>query len=163
MHAVVCLERVLMSLDCPGCGSDNVRRLSLVYEDGLHAFAGDGRDAAVALGTPGLGVQLGSSKARGTIQTAASAIATPPARHSYRPGLFLMIIALALVGPILGSRLVALALFLLGAVLLGRAVRYNRTIWPDDLLRWRATFRCQRCGRSFIPATDGGGSFGISS
>lgn len=150
-----------MSLDCPGCGSDNVRRLSLVYEDGLHALGGNARGAAVALGARGLGVQLGRSTAQGTIQTASSATAAPPVKTSYRPSLLLMFIAVALVGPVLSSSALALALFLLGGVLLGLAVRYNRTIWPSELHRWRATYRCQRCGRSFIPAIDAGGSLEV--
>ena len=151
-----------MSLECPGCGSDNVRRLSLVYEDGLHALGGNARGAAVAFGTRGVGVQLGGSKAQGTIQAASSAAAAPPMRSSYHRSLLIMFIAVAFVGPIFSSRLLALALFLLGLVLLGRAARYNRTIWPSELHRWRATYRCQRCGRSFIPAIDPGGSIGTA-
>lgn len=113
------------------------------------------------LGRAGLGVQLGGSTAQGTIQTASSATAAPPIKTSYRPSLLLMLIAVALVGPVLSSRALALALFLLGGVLLGLAVRYNRTIWPSELHRWRATYRCQRCGRSFIPAIDAGGSLEV--
>lgn len=138
---------------CPACGSDNVRRLSLVWREGETAISASTIGAGAGFGG---GVGLGAARTAGTARTLASIGASPPKRDSFAPGgwliglgLFLAHVASTLAAPLASG----LFLFVAGAGgwLALRAFQYNETEYPREVARWERLFRCNRCAHVFTP------------
>src|SRR5580658_7619498 len=72
-----------MDFSCPSCKSENVQRLSVIYQRGLSEINTESRGTAAGYGAGGFGVASGNSKTTGTAQTAASLRAAPPVKKRY--------------------------------------------------------------------------------
>ena len=137
---------------CRQCGSDHVRKLSLVFETGMTHVAT--RTSGIGIGP---GVMVGAARTKGVHLTAVSQRAAPPAHKN----------AGATVGWALGLGLLGgayhwiwlIALFVLAAGI--SQASWNRTTWPKLYGEWNRFFMCERCGwigapmpvRPNIPAT----------
>ena len=145
----------LTSLACTQCGSDQVRRLSLIYEEGLAIINTQSHGSGVAFGSGG-GAAFGSTSTRttGTQQTALSKKAAPPAKKHT----ILWAIAAAFVGFL---TIGGLANFSLMTVVFGgltylavmqtlKAKAYNTAVFPAEHARWEQSFMCNRCGATFV-------------
>ena len=139
----------LDSIACTKCGSAEVRRLSLIYEEGLSHSA---TQSQTAFGGASFG-STASTFSTGTSQTALSKKAAPPTKKHT--------ILLALLAGFLGFCTVAgLANFSFWALVFGgltywaamkslKAKAYNATVFPDEHARWLRSFMCNRCGGVF--------------
>src|SRR5205823_1282916 len=68
---------------CPKCDSDNLKKVSLAYEEGLCRIEGRTRLRAIVAGTGGPDLVVGRATTRGTQQSALSKKLTPPLKWSY--------------------------------------------------------------------------------
>jgi hypothetical protein len=140
---------------CPHCESEEVQKLSVIYEMG--STLGNFRGGGVGIGTGGVGAGVfgGSNQGR----TLAAGSAAPPAIPSARGAL--VMVALAVGFGLLcvaqfagGSRLWAMLLltaaFVIGA---GLAIwSYVRDVrrYPARRRNWEQSWRCLRCGSGFV-------------
>ena len=139
----------LNSIACTKCGSSEVRRLSLIYEEGLSHSASQSQTAFCGAGFG----TTASTFSTGTSQTALSKKAAPPTKKHT--------ILLALLAGFLGfCTLAGLANFSFWALLFGgltylavmkslKAKAYNATAFPEEHACWQRSFMCNRCGGVF--------------
>lgn len=143
-----------MDFVCPSCQSDNIQRLSVVYEGGLSDINTKTKGTALGLGRGGIGVGVGASKTTGTSQTAASKRAAPPAKKGYlKPllGIFGIFIVLSMFlgkSEILGA-LMGIGWLVASAGWVYHAFQYNAKIWPPLKATWDSSFLCNRCNEMF--------------
>ncbi len=143
------------ALRCPTCGSDEVRRLSVVYADGLDTVTTAGLSKPAGHGA-GHHSERETTASASTTQSLASAQAAPPARREPLLVGCVAVICMLLAGTVLGL-IASVPGFLVGAGVVGwifwrqlkTARRWNAEEYPALLARWQRTFRCDHCGAHF--------------
>lgn len=151
-------------IQCQSCGSENVQRLSIVYDGGLSEINAKESGSGIGFGSGGLGVGFGSSKIKGSNQSRLSQKAAPPEKKRVIKHFAIWGIGLFLVPPVVVSvlgwdssiaQLLTLLLYLGAAGLhIYSDIQYNRRIYPNLFTRWDESFLCHKCGLMFQgPAT----------
>jgi hypothetical protein len=138
---------------CPQCGSENVRKLSIVFRDGM---------AVTQTSTGGLiygggGAAAIGARSSGTAQSLASVGAAPPLRKRTGGGwIACLVFGILILLAGLGSGSFGSIFF--GVVMVGAPVwmivqtsKWNREVFPGLYAHWDATFQCGRCERRFVP------------
>lgn len=155
-------------LKCKKCGSEQVQSLKLIFEMGTSEV---NTVMSESLTKPTFGTELVSSifgdksalasrttnltKTTGLSQTTAAKLAAPPQKQNLAvPGLLFVIGVLCLLAagaakslwPVgVGSGLVGLSIW--AAV---KIDRWNRDVWPMRQEDWLRSFRCLKCGNTFL-------------
>ncbi len=137
-----------MGLQCPECASDNVQRVSIVFESGTSTI--QSRTAGVGLVGGGLGV--GGATTKGVQQTTLSQKLAPPSKHRMKTAIGLIIVGLIILSaPSVGAKIFGL-LFIGGGGIAGYLTfRFNKNDYPVLLNKWRSSFYCNVCGSVFEP------------
>ena len=134
-------------MQCADCRSDDIRKVSLLYESGLSYIDTRSSGVGVGAGIGGVGVGVGRGRNRGTQTTALSMKLAPPQKCEYGKELvgailcfmfavsywWLVIIGIALIVPVY------------------QRIQWNRLRYPYELEMWRQRFMCQRCGWIGVP------------
>jgi len=123
---------------CSQCSSDDIRKLSLVYEHGL-----------TLVGASSVGSGIGNVRGRSLNVSAASARAAPPAQRGIGWALMFAVVSLLLA---LAFPMWWLGVIIFGAVVVS-SVAWNSKEWPKLYARWDQLYMCQRCGAIDFPAT----------
>jgi len=153
-----------MELRCPNCGSSELRKAFLVYEEGRYHARSRTRLRGLVLGGDGLDFIIANAHTGGMFQTELSKRLQPPRKWSYLKlaGWFAVSSVVALVAyvqsfmagsgassspPVAIFVTVGTGIFLL----LGLIVwRHNHAVYPQQLNQWNRTYFCDRCGSSSI-------------
>lgn len=147
-----------MDFICPSCKSDNIQRLSVVFEGGLSDINTKSVGPALGVGRGSMGVGVGASRTTGTSQTAASQRAAPPAKKRYLKPLlaifgvyFLSSIFIAIQSNsnILAS-LLSIGWLAATAGWSYFAFQYNSKTWPSLKASWDNSYLCNRCNGMFL-------------
>jgi hypothetical protein len=146
-----------MDLACPKCASSEVRKLSLIYNEGLSTINTQSMSAGSAFGSGG-GMAFGTSSTSttGRQQTALSKEAAPPAKKLWPLWAALGgILALMGIGGLRhsvfeGALYIGMAAYSIQRALRGR--EFNTAVLPGLLAKWNASFLCNRCGEKFVAA-----------
>ncbi len=125
-------------LRCPNCGSTDLKKVSLAYQEGLFYTAARTRLRAVGVGSCGPDFVIGKATTRGFHQSVLSKQLTPPVKWSYRK-LILWWVSPPLV---LWSGLSAVTFLLL----LVFFWRHNQSTHKRRYSQWERSLLCQRCG-----------------
>ena len=146
-----------MDLACPKCSATEVRKLSLIYNEGLSLINTVSHGTGAAVGSGG-GMAFGShsSHTTGRQQTALSKQAAPPEkRHwilwSCCAAVCGLVALSGLSHPGFGT-LVGIGLTVVSVRFALKGKEYNAQVLPGLLQRWDQSFMCNRCGESFVPA-----------
>lgn len=133
-------------MNCPQCKSDNVQKLSVIYDAGTHKINTTSSTFGSGVGNRGgFGIGTATTRTQGTSQTKAAEKAAPPKKKNYMwaaiiiaVGLFLSIesIAFILVLPI-------------GGYLAYRAYTYNSVNYPPLFSAWEKQWMCNKCGEIY--------------
>jgi len=134
---------------CPKCSSEDTKKLSVIWRDGVQAINATTAGVAVGLNRS---IAVGAARTQGTAQNASSAIASPPKKQEEKGiGAAFVFTFVALFGLLLFSwGGLAIALIAGGVVYASikgwRAKReFNRTMHPQLMQTWENTYRCSRC------------------
>ena len=164
-----------MPLQCPECGSEHVRKVSLLYEDGVQktksrTIMGGG---LFSIFGPALGI--GGAVTRGKNTTLTAERLAPPQRarpilaavlvffgfgmFGEIPAIFLGRLLGGKSGETVGLMFFFIALFGVPIYLLVKGFAENRR-YPERYASWNSMFACTTCGRVFTredasPAADG--------
>lgn len=144
-----------MNFACPSCNSDNIQRLSVVYEGGLSAINTKSKGTAVGFGRDGISVGVGGGGTKGTSQTAQSKRAAPPPKRRYvKPllgiGVAFFAVALFVQPPNIVVQYLYQASWLAASVAwIGYAFQYNARQWPALKAQWDQSYLCNRCSQIF--------------
>jgi hypothetical protein len=145
----------LSNLACTKCGSAEVRRLALIYNEGLAIINTSSQTSGAAFGSGG-GASFGSASTRttGTQQTALSKQASPPAKkHTILWAIaagIMGLIALSGLSDFSLSVLVFAGLAAFSGQMSLKAKAYNAATFPELYARWERSFMCNRCGETFV-------------
>jgi DNA-directed RNA polymerase subunit RPC12/RpoP len=149
-----------MELRCPNCGSTDIRKLSLVYEEGLSRIKGKSRLGGLFFGDDGPNIVVGTSVMSGMTQTGLSKRLRPPKKWSYSKVVSWAVIV-AFVGLIVqvhsvmgGSAIVSSVPIVCGGVIgllifvavLFAVWRHNHLVYPRLIVGWETQYTCTRCG-----------------
>lgn len=149
-----------MDLHCLNCGSTDLKRISLAYEEGLCRVNTRTRLRGLLLGTDEPSVFMGRARTRGSQQTELSRRLRPPVKWSYLKLIFWatcvsFFLLLFYIHVVMGSSSKASALpVMVYAVVCPSVVatlavvfwRHNRSAYREEHQRWNRSFLCQRCG-----------------
>lgn len=140
---------------CSNCGSDSLKKFSVIHAAGLSHQKGSVTGVGMSLGGS-LGVGVGSTKS--VSQTVLSAAAQPPVpkKISYWSyagvffGISWLIAGISTIGEAQGGSIplvvLGFAVLVASAMHIYRARKYNSNELPSALLKWDRSFMCERCG-----------------
>jgi hypothetical protein len=151
-----------MDLQCPNCRSTDLKKVSLVYQEGLQHVSTRTRLRGVVVGSDGPDVVVGRATTKGTQQTEISKALTPPKKLSY-PKLFgWSTLVFLSVGWIVfyvntitnnSSSVSSLPLTAFAVLSTGLFValcfhywNHNHSTYPRQYAQWDRTFFCEHCG-----------------
>lgn len=151
-----------MDFQCPNCRSTDLRKVSLVYQEGLQHVSTRTRLRGVVVGSDGPDVVVGRATTRGMQQTEISKALTPPAKRSYVKLFGWSALVFLSVGWIVfyvntitknsssvsSLPLVVFAVFSSGFLVALFSIywSHNRSTYPRQYVQWDRSFICQRCG-----------------
>jgi hypothetical protein len=149
-----------MDLRCKQCGGTDLKKVSLVYQEGLFKSKNRGGLLGLVFGAGGPGLMLGGTTAKGTHQSELSSLLKPPEKWSYLRsisrfgvaafgGFIAYVLFVVVSTPQVSSLPIKLLVFLAPiafCVLTYSIWRHNSVVYPAHFARWDRSFICQRCG-----------------
>ena len=151
-----------MEFQCPNCKSTDLKKVSLIYQEGLQRVSTRTRLRGVVVGSDGPDVVLGRATTKGSHQTEISKALAPPMRWSYLKLLGRSVLVFLSVGwivfyantiatnsssvsslPLTIYSLLATGLFV---VVLLAYLKHNHSSYPLRYAEWHRSFLCERCG-----------------
>jgi hypothetical protein len=149
-----------MDLRCPKCNSNNLKSLSLAYQEGTYHIDARSRMRGLLLAGGGPGVLVGRTSTRGSQQSALSKRLSPPTKWSYVKlvawsGVVTLIALVIYVQHVMASPVPASSLpaklYVLFApfiflFLVAIIWRHNHLTYQQQYAQWNESFICERCG-----------------
>jgi len=150
-----------MDLHCPNCNSTDLKKVSLVYQEGLSHVNTRTRIGGVVVGSDGPDLVVGRATTKGTQQTDISKALTPPKKWSYRKLVGWSLLVFLSVGwivfyvnaiakdsstvssmPLTIYSVLSACVFILLLVLFWR----HNSSYQTQYAQWNRAFICERCG-----------------
>jgi hypothetical protein len=149
-----------MELNCPHCNSNDIKNVSLAYEEGLYRVNTRTRITGFLFGGDGPEIFAGRARTKGFHQSGISRLLDPPVKWAYRKlvlwsgvlsilALFAYVIHVNSTPRPVSSLPVKLYVVFAPIVLALAAVvfwRHNRIVYRAKYLEWQRSFICGRCG-----------------
>jgi len=151
-----------MDLRCPKCNSTDLKKVSLVYDEGIYKTEARTRLTAAVVGGGGPDLIVGRSTTRASNQSALSRQLSPPVKWSYVKVVFRSVLVFLSLGwivfyvntvatksstvwslPLTFFSLVSAAGF---ALILFLVWRHNHFTYQKRFGEWDRSFICARCG-----------------
>ncbi|SKA19131.1 hypothetical protein SAMN02745119_03064 [Trichlorobacter thiogenes] len=143
-----------MDYVCPACKSENIQRLSVIYEAGLSEINTTSSTSGIGGSCGSFGGGVASTSTTGISQTAASQRATPPEKQSYlKPllAIYILHIVAQVFGPkFWGGHLFTYAWMAVSVLWVCFAFQYNKKTWPPLKAAWDDSYMCNRCNKIFV-------------
>ena len=148
-------------MECLQCGSTDLTKLSLVYEQGSSTLHARSDGLGLAIWTGGANLVLRRARTKGEIETILSKRVSPPHKWSYWKtvvggliGLMVLEFTLGYAHTFLGfggnfNRQLPWLLWsylCLLVFVLSMVVWYNSLVFPEQYRIWDRSFMCRRCG-----------------
>jgi hypothetical protein len=149
-----------MDLRCPKCNSNNLKKISLAYQEGTYRIDTRSRIRALLFAGGGPDILVGRATTRGFHQSALSKRLSPPTKWSYVKlvgwsGVVTLIALVLYVQHVMASpvpasslpvKLYAVFAPLVLFLLVGIVWRHNHSAYELKYARWNESFICERCG-----------------
>ncbi len=153
---------VPMDLQCPNCNSDDLKKVTLAYREGLQHVSTRTRVRGVVVGSDGPDLVVGRATTEGRLQTEISKVLTPPKKWSYGKFLGGSLLLFLSVGWIVfyvntitknASSVSSVPLMIYAVLSTGVFVavflvywKHNHSTYPRQYAQWDRSFICERCG-----------------
>jgi hypothetical protein len=138
---------------CPKCGSEDTKKLSVLWRDGVQSINTRTAGVGVAGGRLGVGV----AATQGIAQSASSQIAAPPTPKEVKglgwAVLFGFIAFTSITQLSVGGFIFAAIFAWLSYSAFKRWTalgEYNKNVHPGLLREWESTYRCGRCENMYV-------------
>ena len=152
--------RPAVELQCQKCGSIDLKKVSVIYQDGLSQVKSRSRLVGLLFGGSGPVIVTGTSVKHGILQSELSKSLNPPVTWSYAKlvagslaltcfALFAYVIFVSASAPPVSTLPVKLYVFMAPfafVVLTALFWRHNHLVYPRQYAAWDRSFLCQRCG-----------------
>jgi len=149
-----------MDLRCAKCNSNNLKKVSLAYQEGTYHIDTRSRMRGLLFAGGGPGIVVGRTATRGSQQSALSKRLKPPSKWSYLKlvlwsGVVTLIALVVYVQHVMSSPMPAsslpVKLYVVFApvvllLLLGIVWRHNHSTYEQKYTLWNESFICERCG-----------------
>jgi hypothetical protein len=149
-----------MDLRCPKCNSNNLKKVSLAYQEGTYHINTRGRMRGLRFAGGGPDILVGRTTTGGSQQSALSKRLSPPSKWSYVKlvlwsGVATFIALILYVQHVMSSSVPAsslpVRLYLIFApvvllLLVGIVWRHNGSTYEQKYAQWNESFVCGRCG-----------------
>ena len=151
-----------MDLRCPKCNSTDLKKVSLVYQEGLYHAEARTRMSAALVGASGPDLIVGRATTRASQQSTLSKRLRPPAKWSYLKVGTWTVVAFLCVGWIVfyvntvatnSSTVSSLPLTFFALISAGISVfllfmvwKHNNSTYKKRFAEWNSSFICSRCG-----------------
>jgi hypothetical protein len=151
-----------MDLRCPKCNSTDLKKVSLVYQEGLYRTDSRARLSAVLIGVNGPDLVVGQATTRGTEQSALSKKLSPPVKWLYLKVIFWSVLLFLCCGwlvfyvyavttnasTVLSPPVTRFALIFVAAfvVILFLLRRHNHSNYAQRRAQWDRSLICKHCG-----------------
>ena len=149
-----------MDLRCPKCNSNDLKRVSLAYQEGTFLIDARSRMRGLLFAGGGPGIFVGRTSARGSQQSALSRRLSPPTKWSYLKlvgwsGVVTLIALVLYVQHVMASPVPASSLLvklyvvfapLVLFLLIGIVRHHNHSAYELKYARWNESYVCERCG-----------------
>ena len=149
-----------MDLRCPKCNSNNLKKVSLAYQDGTYQIDTWSRMRGLLFAGGGPDILVGRTTTRGSQQSSLSKWLSPPTKWSYVKlvlwsGVVTLIALLLYVQHVMSSPVPAsslpVKLYVIFApvvvlLLIGIVWRHNHSTYQQKFAQWNESFICGRCG-----------------
>ncbi len=149
-----------MDLRCPKCNSSNLKKVSLVHQEGTYHIAARSKIRGLLFAGGGPGILVGRLTTRGSQQSALSKHLSPPSKWSYVKlvlwsGVVTLIALVVYVQHVMSSPVPAsslpVKLYVVFApivllLLLGIVWRHNHSAYEQKYSQWNESYICERCG-----------------
>jgi DNA-directed RNA polymerase subunit RPC12/RpoP len=158
-HLRVPSSPVRSSYTCPKCGSEEVKKLSIVHASGFSNLQSQTLMSGVGIGGGEIGIGMGTAVTSGTQQTSLSTSVAPPAQRKPRSGppaawgcgTIIVGTIIAVAAESAGVFEVALLIgLIIWAVMTNSeqqaAKRWNQAELPHLKEKWDRSVMCLRCG-----------------
>lgn len=133
-------------MQCPDCGSENTRKLQVIYEDGTNQINTTSHTAGAGIGGA-LGIGGASTKTSGVSQSTLAKKLAPPFRKSMKwPVIFIL---LGLVLASFKAYEIAVILIAVGGIQIYLKAKYNKNEWPELYKNWSMSWHCDKCGKVY--------------
>src|SRR5713226_8111405 len=157
-----------MDLRCPKCNSSNLKKVSLVHQEGTYHIAARSKMRGLLFAGGGPGILVGRTSTRGSQQSALSKRLSPPTKWSYVKlvgwsGVVTLIALVIYVQHVMSSPVPAsslpVKLYVIFApivllLFIGTVWRHNHSIYQRKYAQWNESFICERCGTVSQQALD---------
>jgi hypothetical protein len=154
------LPSIGMDLHCPDCNSADLKKVSLVYQEGVGHVDTRTRLRALLFGSDGPNLIVGRAVTQGIHWTQLSKLLSPPRKWSYArlslgsvvvtvAALLAYIVFVASNPPPVSTLPLKMYVFLAPVIFLVLVFllwRHNHLRFPGEYARWDRSFICQRCG-----------------
>lgn len=160
-----------MNIECPQCGSTELKKLSIIHAAGLSDLNARSRGWGLLVGSGGADLGFGSFRTRGEVQTRLSQKLSPPRKWSYLKILFGGLMGIFILEFILGyfdtflrfggnfdRQLTWFGYGWLGIIAFILCITFRHNVWtvPKRYQVWDRSFMCRRCGQILLrPQPDG--------
>lgn len=156
----------MLDLSCKKCGSDNVKKLSIAYAEGLSIVNLKHSGAGIGIGSGGIGIGIGGGDTKGTNQTLWSERLSPPSTSN----LSIVFGIAAIVVFIISIALVSTSIIItITGIVFGLLFWYfSNDIYKDnkkkrlEISKWDSTYVCLRCGERFLSEKQYADSIGLN-
>jgi hypothetical protein len=151
-----------MDLQCPKCKSTDLKKVSLVYQEGFQRVTTRTRLRGVVVGSDGPDMVVGRATTKGIQQTEISKTLSPPKKWSYLKLVGWSALVFLPVGWIVfyvntittnASSISSVPLTIYAVLFAGLFVvlfllywNHNHTSYPREYAQWNRSFLCERCG-----------------
>ena len=151
-----------MDFRCPNCESTYLKKVSLIYQEGLIRVKTRTRLRGVMIGSDGPDVVVGRATTKGTQQTEISKVLSPPTKWSYLKLVGWSVLVFVSIGWIVfyvnaitknstsvSSVPLTIYVVLCAGVFAAIVVlfsKHNHSTFPHQFAQWDRSFVCQRCG-----------------
>jgi len=132
-------------MQCTECNSDNVQKLSLVYEQGTQNI--NATSSTITNHGFGQGFSTGTTRTSGTTQSITAQRAAPPAKKK----IIIPIVAIV-AGFVLAKygELWGLLVSVVGGIYFYTSFLYNRNVYPRLYANWQNSWLCNKCGAIYM-------------
>jgi hypothetical protein len=153
-------RRNFVELHCQQCGSSDLKKVSLSYQEGLYRVDRRTRLRGVLFGSDGPSVLIARGASKGIQHTELSKLLRPPTKWSYLKvvgwfGLVLFVSLIVYIHMVMASpspvssiatQIGICFLCFCAALMLVVVWRHNYFTYPRQKSKWGRSFMCQHCG-----------------
>ncbi len=138
---------------CDKCNSEDVQKLSVIFENGTHNINTNSRSTGIGIGSGGsVGVMSGNTNTSGQSQTLLAQKVAPPSKNSsnlYQLSFLIGFILIMFFREMDWKLIAGIIFFAFGMKVYKVTKAYNENVYPEKYNNWLKSWHCNKCGNIY--------------